>query len=226
MAALKGLVQKCTGGLLGRASETPQFLILGLDGVGKTTLLYRLKLGQLEWSDMKEDLARMRQRTAEDTIEDAGYHYEEFGKLFNYGMWEVPGTAAMRALWSVFYRSIRIHGVIFVVDPREEDSRVDIAKKNLHFLMSEDELRQAVFVVIVNQRYKDAAKTKRVYDEAEDELEFRLGLHDMHPSCKWRCRKFVLDCSELKGETDKKWVEVLEFLKAKLTDTRGYKIKL
>ncbi|CAE8735920.1 unnamed protein product, partial [Polarella glacialis] len=151
MSRLKALFARCAGGLIGGASEFPQFLILGLDGAGKTTLLYRLKIGP-SWEDIKEDLAAMRKPDEKGEVQDPGYHYEEFSRLFGLGIWEVPGTEAMRHVWNVFYQSMKIHGVIFVVDGADRDeARIDLAKKHLHVLMNEDELRQACFSVIINQ---------------------------------------------------------------------------
>merc|ERR1719199_209991 len=97
--------------------------------------------------------------------EDHGYHYEVLqGRPLECGIWEVPGTPAMRSVWKSFYRNIRIHGVIFVVDKsREDDDRyVAEARKEIHFLMNEDELRKAVFVVIMNDKVDFHAKRAKV----------------------------------------------------------------
>eukprot|EP00747_Dinoflagellata_sp_TGD_P178874 gnl/TRDRNA2_/TRDRNA2_28700_c0_seq1.p1 gnl/TRDRNA2_/TRDRNA2_28700_c0~~gnl/TRDRNA2_/TRDRNA2_28700_c0_seq1.p1 ORF type:complete len:274 (-),score=45.12 gnl/TRDRNA2_/TRDRNA2_28700_c0_seq1:35-763(-) len=241
MAAVKKLIDKCTGG----GAETPQFLILGLEGCGKTTLLYRLKLGPV-WPDMTKDLAEMRTAKALDEnfkarVEkipewenkfrndrefvdyDGGHHYEELEKGMKHGMWEIPGTPAMRQTWASLYHAIKIHGIIFVVDSKEDDEdRIALSKRLLHFLMNEDELRPAAFAVIINQRKR---KGGVCYDEKEDKLQYKLGLHELHPSCDWRVKKFVLNVNELRTENDSKWAPVIEFMKATLTDPRGHGIK-
>lgn len=116
-----------------KAADQPQILVLGLEKSGKTTLLYKLKLGD-HWNAMKmpKELASMRtpQKTTAGKkekdkkddkdkefgkVEDAGYHFEEFKRVLDCGLWDVPGTPAMRQTWSIFYRAIKVHGVIFVV---------------------------------------------------------------------------------------------------------------
>eukprot|EP00438_Fugacium_kawagutii_P012658 Skav215613 [mRNA] locus=scaffold666:563816:567300:- [translate_table: standard] len=112
MSIIKSLFAKCagfSGGIISGNSEFPQFLILGLDKSGKTTLLYRLKIGSSGWPTIKEDMEKMRT--------------PELNRFFSVGVWEVPGTEAMRHLWKLFYHSIKIHCVIFVVDGGESEDR-------------------------------------------------------------------------------------------------------
>ncbi|CAK9085513.1 unnamed protein product [Durusdinium trenchii] len=153
MSIIKSLFSKCagfSGGLISGSSEFPQFLILGLDKSGKTTLLYRLKIGS-GWTNIASDMADM--RTPQDgKVEDPGYHYEELTRSFSVGVWEVPGTEAMRHIWKLFYQSIKIHCVVFVVAGDETEERIDAAKRHLHVLMSEAELRNTCFCVIINQK--------------------------------------------------------------------------
>mmetsp|Transcript_34302 Transcript_34302/g.69348 ORF Transcript_34302/g.69348 Transcript_34302/m.69348 type:complete len:232 (-) Transcript_34302:90-785(-) len=230
MSGLRALIQRCTGGLVGGSSETPQFLILGLDKAGKTTLLYRLKIGQ-SWERIKEDMDKMRKPDIEGKTEDPGYHYEDltFPRQFSAGIWEVPGTEPMRRVWSSFYHAIKIHGVIFVVAEWDTDEeRIELAKKHLHFLMNEDELRHAAFCVIFNQQAstKGVKGTPDPKDSAHNrELYYRLGLHMLHPTCKWRTKHFALNVLELKGESDKNWLEVMNFMRITLMDSRGYEMK-
>lgn len=208
----------------------PQFLILGLDGAGKTTLLYRLKMG-LAWTTMKDDLKNMRQ-PAKDY--DAGYHYEEFAfrGLFSCGMWDIPGTEPMRRVWSCFYHSIKVHGVIFVVDLSETDpERVELARQQIHSLMNEDELRMAPFAVILNvpqgdEPLKDGTKAKVGGADApkQEELYYRLDLHNVHETCRWRLKAFKINVFALAGENDKAFLDVMHHMKVCLGDSRSYKM--
>lgn len=224
---MQGLVQKCMG--FGR-SERVQFLLLGLDQVGKTTLLYRLKLGS-DWEDMRKDLAQMRQIQEDGMTEDPGYHYEEFSRCFKHGMWDVPGTEAMRRMWFVFYREIKIHVVAFVVDASDSDERIELARRHLHTLMSEDELRFACFCVIVNQRPSSQPGTRGKSAKVpliggDDDMHYKLGLHHLHSTCEWRLRRFNINILALRGASDKDWQPVLEFARETLMDSRGYGLKL
>lgn len=230
MSSLINLFKGCVGG---GGSETPQFLILGLDKAGKTTLLYRLKIGTA-WPEreMQEDMLNLRspapKKGSNDTnllkSRDTGYHYEELGGPFSYGAFEVAGTMAMRQMWKIFYTSIKIHGVIFVVDGTDDDfQRITSAKKNLHFLMNEDELRQAVFIVIINQRI--GPDNMGIYDDKKNELYYRLGLHDLHPSCNWRTTYAIINILKISGENDKDWLKVMEVARSVLQDQKGFGLK-
>ncbi|CAE7839120.1 ARF1 [Symbiodinium sp. CCMP2592] len=140
MSRIKALFSKCagfSGGLISGNAELPQLLILGLDKAGKTTLLYRLKIGS-GWGDIVEDMKKMRTPDADGKVEDPGYHYEELNRSFACGVWEVPGTEAMRPVWKLFYQSIKIHCVVFVVDANDSEQRINMAKRHLHVLMNED----------------------------------------------------------------------------------------
>lgn len=249
---LKALFQRC----MGQVPDVPQLLIVGLDGAGKTTLLYKVKVP--EWEKITEDMAFMRkpENSEQDDISemkmrpkdkggeampippdyprfDGGYHYEDGTRVLgNHGLWDVPGTPSMRRTWRTFYHSIRMHAVIFVVDASEEDNkRIHLAKKQLHLLMNEDELRQAAIEVIINQRRfklidapekdnKEAKKEEPIEDKAKEvqvELEatlfYKLGLHNLHPSCNWRTKCWFMDVAHLTGENDPKWKDVLEHIK-------------
>ncbi|CAE7394448.1 unnamed protein product, partial [Symbiodinium microadriaticum] len=213
MSRIKALFSKCagfSGGLISGNAELPQLLILGLDKAGKTTLLYRLKIGS-GWGDIVEDMKKMRTPDADGKVEDPGYHYEELNRSFACGVWEVPGTEAMRPVWKLFYQSIKIHCVVFVVDANDSEQRINMAKRHLHVLMNEAELRNACFCVIINQRVD--ASGNLVYDDKEDVLKYKLGLHDLHPSVDWRTRHFVINILEIKGESDKEWLNVMSFTK-------------
>jgi len=208
----------CFGNCLnfGGKKETPQFLILGLDGVGKSTLLYTLKLKwpsrEVPSHQVAHEFEQMRLKNEKYETDDPGYHFEEFDDPWKYGMWEVPGTQAMRRMWASFYHSIKIHCVVFVVDgDTRDDDRINLAKKNLHVLMNEDELRQACFVIIINQRKKGADED--VYNKDDDILYYRLGLHKLHESNAWRTKQFIINILE---DHSRRWSDVLDFVKGVL----------
>lgn len=245
MKGLLSFLPKFSKTSLGTSSHFPQFLILGLDGAGKTTLLYRLKTNTY-WKTIAEDMAEMRKEKEGDDgklyIEDPGYHYEEFYRgPFSFGVWDVPGTDAMRHVWPAFYRSIQIHGVLFVVDvsdkdderrrdkvsdkddERRKDERIALAKKELHILLNEDELRHSCFCVIFNKRGRREMKTQ----DEEDELSIKLGLHRLHPSCEWRVKVFQFDVLKVVGgPDDKEMVPMLEFMKSVLANPDGHRLRL
>jgi len=214
-----------------KANECQQFLIVGPEQSGKTTLMYRLRMGD-RWPEMEQDLKDMANElyykpdSTVDHLYDAGYHYEEFEMLNNCGFWDVPGK--MRTVWSTFYKALTIHGVIFVVDAndakllesenkrqREEaNQKVREYRQLLHSLMNEDELRSAVISVIFNSRNADAEPPPD-----EHPLRYRYGLHNLPEPMKKRVGFFVLDCNRLNGETDPNWKPIEDHMKRVLKET-------
>jgi len=153
------------------AKQPPkQMVMLGLKGAGKTTLLYQLLMGGLvqgEYKNINKLVSDMK-GDGESKDDDISYHYEELTSkvpgLRKYGLWDVPGS--LSAVWPTFYRYIRITATIFVVnaskEATEKESELREAKRVLAFLLNEDELRQAAFIVIINEQIvKEVAKNKR-----------------------------------------------------------------
>ena len=98
------------------------FTQVGLDAAGKTTILYKLKLGEVV-----------------TTIPTIGFNVEaiEYGNL-TLTVWDIGGQDKIRPLWRHYYQSTQ--GVIFVVDSNDRD-RVAEARDELHRMLAEDELR-------------------------------------------------------------------------------------
>jgi small GTP-binding protein len=108
-------------------------LMLGLDAAGKTTVLYKLKLGEHV-----------------TTIPTIGFNVETIEyKGFNMNVWDVGGQDRIRALWRHYFHNTQ--GLIFVVDSNDI-GRVDEARDELHKLLEEDELRDAILLVYANKQ--------------------------------------------------------------------------
>lgn len=184
-----------------------QIVLLGLDGAGKTTLLYRLKLPK--WTDISRDLRQLREKKGEEPG-DPGYHYEEFTSrdIGPYGIWDVPGTEAMIAMWPTFYRYVQISAVLFVVDAMEKDvERLTEARRLMEKLQNEDELRMAAFILIINERGPDqtahAASESIVAKVNEVREVLRVRMFEESP----RFLAVSLDCSTVKA-SDGMWRKV------------------
>ena len=109
-------------------------LMVGLDGAGKTTILYRLKLGEVM-----------------NTTPTIGFNVEtvEIEGVVNCTVWDVGGQDKIRQLWRHYYQSTQ--GVIFVVDSNDRD-RVGEARDELHRMLNEDELRESILLVFANKQ--------------------------------------------------------------------------
>ena len=115
--------------------ESPEkrILIVGLDGAGKTTILYKLKLGEVV-----------------TTIPTIGFNVETVEyKNIKFTVWDVGGQDKIRPLWRHYYENTE--GVIFVVDSNDVD-RIGAAKDELARMLGEDSLKDAVVLVFANKQ--------------------------------------------------------------------------
>ncbi|CAI0434660.1 unnamed protein product [Linum tenue] len=117
------------------AKKEMRILMVGLDAAGKTTILYKLKLGEIV-----------------TTIPTIGFNVETVEyKNISFTVWDV--------------------GLIFVVDSNDRD-RVVEARDELHRMLNEDELRDAVLLVFANkQDLPNAMNAAEITD--------KLGLHSL-----------------------------------------------
>ncbi|KAL7837688.1 hypothetical protein SRHO_G00273990 [Serrasalmus rhombeus] len=139
--------------ILSRLTEKKQMRILmvGLDAAGKTTILYKLKLGEVV-----------------TTIPTLGFNVETVEyKNISFTVWDVGGQDVIRPLWRHYYQNTS--GLIFVVDSNDSE-RIEEASAELHTMLQEDELRDAVVLVIANkQDLPNAVPVQKITE--------RLGLH-------------------------------------------------
>eukprot|EP00700_Malawimonas_jakobiformis_P001630 EC721963.1.p1 GENE.EC721963.1~~EC721963.1.p1 ORF type:complete len:179 (+),score=56.99 EC721963.1:16-552(+) len=110
-----------------------RILMVFLDAAGKTTILYKLKLGEIV-----------------TTIPTIGFNVETVEyKNISFTVWDVGGQDKIRRLWRHYYQNTQ--GIIFVVDSNDKE-RVDEAREELHRMLSEDELRDASLLVFANKQ--------------------------------------------------------------------------
>ena len=135
-----------------------RILMLGLDAAGKTTVLYKLKLGEVV-----------------TTIPTVGFNVETVEyKNISFNVWDVGGQDKIRKLWRYYYQNTQ--GLIFVVDSSDRD-RIEDAREELGKILVEDEMRDAVLLVFANKQDLPNAMPAA-------ELTDKLGLRDMR-SRQW-----------------------------------------
>jgi len=110
-----------------------RILMVGLDAAGKTTVLYKLKLGEIV-----------------TTIPTIGFNVEtvEYKKI-SFTVWDVGGQEKIRALWRHYFMNTQ--GIIFIVDSNDRERIVE-AREELMKMLAEDELRDAVLLVFANKQ--------------------------------------------------------------------------
>jgi len=161
--------------LTNRHSEA-RILMVGLDAAGKTTILYKLKLGEVV-----------------STMPTIGFNVEtvEYENI-NFTVWDVGGQGKIRPLWRHYYQNTQ--GIIFVVDSTDIDrldhsaGSVDNARHELDMLLDSDELRDAAVLVFANKQ--DLPHALPVHKVTE-----RLGLNKQA-----RRHWFVQGCCAATGD--------------------------
>ncbi|XP_034390812.1 ADP-ribosylation factor 4-like [Cyclopterus lumpus] len=110
-----------------------RILMVGLDAAGKTTILYKLKLGEIV-----------------TTIPTIGFNVETVEyKNISFTVWDVGGQDKIRPLWRHYFQNTQ--GLIFVVDSNDRE-RVAESSEELTKMLNEDELKDAVLLVFANKQ--------------------------------------------------------------------------
>ncbi|XP_072769823.1 ADP-ribosylation factor 5-like isoform X2 [Nerophis lumbriciformis] len=121
--------------VFGRLSGKNQIRILmvGLDAAGKTTILYKLKLGEIV-----------------TTIPTIGFNVEtvEYQNI-SFTVCDVGGQDKIGPLWRHYFQNTQ--GLIFVVDSNDRE-RVQEAADELSKMLQEQELSDAVLLVFANKQ--------------------------------------------------------------------------
>merc|ERR1712170_76094 len=114
-------------------SKEMRILMVGLDAAGKTTILYRLKLGEVV-----------------TTIPTIGFNVETVEyKNISFTTWDVGGRDKIRPLYRHYYQNTQ--ALVFVVDSNDHE-RLEDARYELHRTVEEDELRDTVLLVMANKQ--------------------------------------------------------------------------
>mmetsp|Transcript_51553 Transcript_51553/g.167322 ORF Transcript_51553/g.167322 Transcript_51553/m.167322 type:complete len:535 (-) Transcript_51553:125-1729(-) len=127
-------------------------VILGFDSPGRTTALYKMKLGEVV-----------------TTIPTIGFNVETVQHDgLNLTFWDVGGRSKIRALWRHYYGGT--HAIIFAVrsGKRDFEENEDEYRTELCSLMGEDELRDVPLLVWANfQDLPDALSVREITDRLE-----------------------------------------------------------
>uniref|UniRef100_A0A8C1UTQ5 ADP-ribosylation factor n=1 Tax=Cyprinus carpio TaxID=7962 RepID=A0A8C1UTQ5_CYPCA len=138
-----------------------RILMVGLDAAGKTTILYKLKLGEIV-----------------TTIPTIGFNVETVEyKNICFTVWDVGGQDKIRPLWRHYFQNTQ--GLIFVVDSNDRE-RVAESAEELSKMLQEDELREAVVLVFANKQDLPNAM-------AVSELTDKLGLQSLRSRTVHTC---------------------------------------
>lgn len=138
---------------IGLAKKAVRIIMVGLDAAGKTTVLYKMKLGE-----------------SVVTVPTIGFNVETVEyKNIRFTMWDVGGQDKLRPLWRHYYQNS--DAIIYVIDSNDRQ-RIGLARDELHKMLAEDTLTDAVLLVLANKQDLPHAMTAT-------EVADKLGLHSL-----------------------------------------------
>ena len=106
---------------------------LGLDGSGKTSILFKLKQNEFV-----------------QCIPTIGFNVESLEyKNVKFTIWDVGGQPKLRPLWKHYY--LNTQAVVFVIDSSNPE-RLDEAQNELVKLIAEKELKDAFILILLNKQ--------------------------------------------------------------------------
>mmetsp|Transcript_31040 Transcript_31040/g.68886 ORF Transcript_31040/g.68886 Transcript_31040/m.68886 type:complete len:184 (+) Transcript_31040:248-799(+) len=115
-----------------------KIVMVGLDNAGKTTILYKLHLGEVVVS----------QATVGSNVEMVKY------RNIQLEIWDLGGQQNLRPFWATYYKNT--DAVIMVVDSTDR-ARVGVTKSELFNLLENEDLAKTPILVLANkQDLKDA----------------------------------------------------------------------
>ena len=124
--------------------------MVGLDGVGKTTILYKLK----HYEAMR-------------TYPTYGFNIETFeNKNTIFNVYEVGGKQKIRPLWKYYFQYTQ--ELVFVIDA-EDRARIEEARNELMVLLCDETVSEAALLILANKQDAPGAMTVR-------EISDKLGL--------------------------------------------------
>ncbi|CUM64356.1 uncharacterized protein PRCAT00001958001 [Priceomyces carsonii] len=124
-----------------------RILMLGLDNAGKTTILYKLKLGKTS-----------------TTVPTVGFNVETVKhKNVSFAVWDCGGQERIRPLWRHYFTGT--NALIYVIDSSDLD-RLEESRKELMRVINDKELANCLLIVLANkQDINGAIKPKEIIEK-------------------------------------------------------------
>ena len=111
-----------------------RILLLGLDGAGKTTILYKLKLNETI-----------------STIPTIGFNVETVSPCrgVTFTVWDVGGQYKLRPLWRYYFMENK--GLIYLIDSSDRE-RLNEAAEEFHKVINDENMFAVPVVIIANKQ--------------------------------------------------------------------------
>ncbi|TDL29295.1 ARF/SAR superfamily [Rickenella mellea] len=139
-----------------------RILMLGLDSAGKTTILYRLQIGEVV-----------------STIPTIGFNVETVQyKNIKFQVWDLGGQSSIRPYWRCYFPNTS--AIIYVIDSSDH-ARLQTSRTELLTMLSEDELKDVPLLVFCNKQDVGGALKP-------EEISEQLGLAGGERGRQWSVR--------------------------------------
>ena len=122
-----------------RSRSNFKIIILGIQNAGKTTILYRLSLGQLVQTTP----------TIGSNVEEISYNNVKLQA------WDLGGQESTRSVWDVYF--VNTDAIIYVID--SHDTNYDESKNQFYKLLENEALKNAVILIYANKQDLSGAKS-------------------------------------------------------------------
>ena len=121
-----------------RSRSNFKIIILGIQNAGKTTILYRLSLGQLVQTTP----------TIGSNVEEISYNNVKLQA------WDLGGQETTRSVWDVYF--VNTDAIIYVIDTH--DTNYEESKNQFYKLLENENLKNAVILIYANKQDLSGAK--------------------------------------------------------------------
>ncbi|CAN8260585.1 unnamed protein product [Cochlearia groenlandica] len=139
-------------------NQEMRVVMLGLDAAGKTTILYKLHIGEVL-----------------STVPTIGFNVEKVQyKNVVFTVWDVGGQEKLRPLWRHYFQNT--DGLIYVVDSLDRE-RIRKAKQEFQVIINDPFMLNSIILVFANKQDMRGAMSPREVCEG-------LGLLDLK-NRKW-----------------------------------------
>ena len=122
-----------------RSRSNFKIIILGIQNAGKTTILYRLSLGQLVQTTP----------TIGSNVEEISYNNVKLQA------WDLGGQESTRSVWDVYF--VNTDAIIYVID--SHDTNYEESKNQFYKLLENEALKNAVILIYANKQDLSGAKS-------------------------------------------------------------------